>query len=156
MKNILILSVLAILFGCTKTLYIPVETVRTRVEVVRDTVIDVKLVPIRDSVSTLDTFSLLSNKYAYSSASFVRGRLNHSLVIKDVKIPIEIKYVETTIHDTASIVIPISKADKKKIDGYDELQESNKSKASTIWKLIGALALCGLWIFRKPLLALIK
>jgi hypothetical protein len=148
---------LLLLFGCApKVVYVPTETVRTEIQTVHDTVVTVKLDVIRDSVAVSDTLSRLSNKYAYSVAEWHSGVLNHSLGIKDIQIPIKVHYVNTTIRDTTKIATPISKENQKKIDAYDKLKESNKSKSLTIWKLIGALALCGLWILRKPIIAFFK
>ena len=56
-------------------------------EIIRDTVVQVELVPYRDTVSILDTVSHLENKYAYSDAEFSLGRLNHSLSIKEGENP---------------------------------------------------------------------
>ena len=62
MKKILILLIL--LTGC-KTKYVPIETIKIQKEIIRDTIVQVELVPYRDTVSILDTVSHLENKYAY-------------------------------------------------------------------------------------------
>lgn len=140
--------------GCaTKVVYIPTETVRTIKEVVHDTSILVRLMPSNDSISTLDTLSVIDRKTARTTAKISRGLLMHTLEVKDVPIRVEFKYVTKEMHDTTTrtIVQPISKSDKSKIDGYDKLKASNKSRGSTILKLWGLLALSVILLFRKPI-----
>lgn len=108
MKKIIYIAILLSLTGCKAKeviKYVPVEKIRTEQVIMRDTIIDVQLIPHKDSVSLNDTISFLENKYAYSNASFTAGRLNHSLVIKSVKIPTEIQYIEKIVTD--SIQVPV-------------------------------------------------
>lgn len=158
MKRLLIFSAI-LLSGCApKIVYVPTETIRTVTEIVHDTTIQVKLDVIRDSVAVSDTFSRLSNKYAYSTAEWHSGLLNHSLTIKDVAIPVRIQYVNKTIHDTTSKVIvqKLSKSDQNKLNNYDSLKEKSKRQTKTAWKLIGLLSLSVVLLFRKPIFAVIK
>lgn len=76
-----VLAVLSLLAGCRQVRYVPVETVLTDSTVIRDTVMDVRLVPYRDSVAVNDTSSFLSNPYAWSWAVWSGGVLHHSLVV---------------------------------------------------------------------------
>lgn len=69
------------LAGCKQVRYIPVESVRVDSVVVRDTTMQVVLVPYKDSIVTKDTASCLSNPYAYSHAMWSGGMLHHSLGI---------------------------------------------------------------------------
>lgn len=69
------------LVSCRQVRYVPVETVRSDSVVIRDTVIQVELVPYRDSVSVKDTMSFLCNPYSYSRAWFSGGMLHHVLGI---------------------------------------------------------------------------
>ena len=69
------------LCGCRSVKYVPVETVRTDSTVIHDTLMDVRLVPYRDSVAVRDTSSYLSNPYAWSWAVWSDGVLHHSLVV---------------------------------------------------------------------------
>ena len=83
--SLLFLCILAALSGC-RTKYVPVEVRTTDSIVVRDTLINIQLVPYRDSVSitpaTPDSAaSFLTNPYAYSWARWQDGRLHHSLGI---------------------------------------------------------------------------
>lgn len=77
----LLLFVLWGLMSCSRTQYVPVETVCIDSISVRDTTYLTQLVPYRDSVQVADTVSYLSNEYAYSWARWQEGRLHHSLGI---------------------------------------------------------------------------
>lgn len=159
MKHFLLIFFAVLLFSCAKRIvYVPYETIRTEKVTVHDTLIDVQLVPIRDSVSVRDTFSLLSNKYSYSSATWHSGLLNHSLVIKDISIPVRVQYVTVEKHDTTTktIVREISKVDQNKIKDFDKVKEKASKRLGTIWSLIGVVFLLTLWTFRKLILKLVK
>lgn len=106
MKNLLILLIL--LTGC-KTKYVPIETIKIQKEIIRDTIVQVELVPYKDTVSILDTVSHLENKYAYSDAEFSTGRLNHSLSIKPIKIPTKVQYIEHTQVDSIPYKVEVIK-----------------------------------------------
>jgi hypothetical protein len=98
-----ILFVLPLLFlACSKTVYVPVNSAHYVDRVVKDTVVDVHLIPYHDSITTIDTSSVLENKYARSSASW-DGKLHHSLTVKSVPIPVKLKYIETHITDTIQV-----------------------------------------------------
>lgn len=84
LKIVLILLVglcIGLVCGCRSVRYVPVEAVRTDSTVIRDTALQVVLVPYKDSVSVRDTTSYLCNPYAYSYASWSGGMLHHSLGI---------------------------------------------------------------------------
>lgn len=76
-----VLAMLSLLAGCRQVRYIPVETVLTDSTVIRDTMMDVRIVTYRDSVAVNDTSSFLSNPYAWSWAVWSGGVLHHSLVM---------------------------------------------------------------------------
>jgi len=159
MKSILLIFSAVLLFGCSpKIVTVNTETVRTEIQTVVDTLVVFKLAPSSDFIQTNDTLSTIKRKTAVTTAKISRGTLTHTLDILDVPIPVQFKYIKTVIRDTTTktIVQPISKADQKKIDGFDKLKESNKTKDKTILSLIASLVICGLWIFRKPILKLIK
>ncbi len=66
-----LVPILFILFvGCTKKIYVPVNSYHTITETLHDTIIDVKLDVIRDSIITDDTISVLSNKYSKTTAKW--------------------------------------------------------------------------------------
>jgi hypothetical protein len=104
-KNLLLLLLLT---SC-KTVYVPVETIKIQKEIIRDTIVQVELVPYKDTVSILDTVSHLENKYAYSDAEFSTGRLNHSLSIKPIKIPTKVQYIEHTRVDSIPYKVEVIK-----------------------------------------------
>lgn len=99
------LFTLALISCKAKRIYVPIETVVTEKEIVRDTVIDIQLEIIRDSVVVADTISILENKYASSMAKFTQGNLHHTLKTKDVKVPIEVQYIEKIV--TKEVEVPI-------------------------------------------------
>ena len=96
----ILLILVCIFFGGCRTKYIPVPVESTDSIVIRDTIIDVQLVPYSDSVIVVpDTASkdsvasFLSNPYAWSWAQWMNGRLHHSLNIWPNKLtPIRVPY----------------------------------------------------------------
>lgn len=98
--------------GCTRKVYVPVERTTTVIETVRDTVVEVSLKEVRDTVTVetggRDTLSCLSNGIAYSFASVEGGRLGHSLGIlpgAKVKDTIPVKLVH--IIDSIPYAVPV-------------------------------------------------
>ena len=109
-KNVLffVFWLLILSFSSCKTVeykYIPIKEIHTEEIIVRDTIIDIQLIPYKDSVSLHDTISYLENTYAYSYVLFSLGKLHHSLGIKEVKIPADVQLVEKIIRD--SIPYPV-------------------------------------------------
>lgn len=94
------LCLVCVLFGGCRTKYIPVPVESTDSIVIRDTIIDVQLVPYSDSVIVVpepeskdSVASFLSNPYAWSWAQWMNGRLHHSLNIWPNKLtPIRVPY----------------------------------------------------------------
>ena len=87
------------LISC-RTKYVPVKETITETVTVHDTTFAEKLVPYRDSISTRDTSSFLSNPYAYSWAIWDNGTLHHSLgiwpdAVLIIKVPNFIDRVKT-------------------------------------------------------------
>lgn len=87
--------------------YIPVEKKTVETVVLTDTVIDIQLVPYKDSIAVRDTASYLENSYAYSRASWKGGMLYHSLGIfplkpfrQNLQIPV------TIIRDSIPYAVP--------------------------------------------------
>ena len=77
-----------LLVGCsTKKVveYVPVEKKTVETVVLKDTVLQIQLVPYKDSVSVRDSASYLENPYAYSRASVRNGMLSHTLGIFPLK-----------------------------------------------------------------------
>lgn len=94
------LLVCIFLFSGCRTKYIPVPVESTDSIVIRDTIIDVQLVPYSDSVIVVpeptkrdSVASFLYNPYAWSWAQWMNGRLHHSLNIWPNKLnPIRVPY----------------------------------------------------------------
>lgn len=157
--NKLLLIFSAVLFSscAPKIVTVNTETIRTEIQTVHDTFVDVRLMPSIDSIVTKDTISRIDRKTAVTTAKISRGLLYHTLEVKDVPIRIEFKYVNKVIRDTTTrtVVQPLSKADQNRINNYDTLKAKSKKQGKTVWKLIGLLSLSVLFILRKPLFAII-
>jgi len=95
MKYYLPLLLLLTASACSTVRTLPVQDstkveVRTEVRTVRDTAY-VKLPVLVEKVATLDTVSVLENKYAKSAASVSGGVLTHSLETKPVRRPVVVE-----------------------------------------------------------------
>lgn len=95
----------------TKTVYIPVETKIVDSLVIRDTTIDIQLVPYRDSTSVRADSSYLSNPYAYSWARIgTDGLLHHSLAIwPQLPLSAEVQYIDRIRHIEVPKPYPVEK-----------------------------------------------
>jgi hypothetical protein len=153
MKEILIDQLIIFLFwlltSCgTRTVYVPVDRVHTETVTLKDTIIDVRLEHIRDSVSVADSISYLTNKYAYSWAAMKEGMLTHSLGTWPVNIPVEVKYIDRIITD--SIPVPY----EVKVIEY---KEKSLSRWQSIKMNIGVISIIvfivmvGYFIFKKKI-----
>ena len=96
MRAILPLLLLLAASACSTVRQLPTVTDSTKVEVriereiVRDTAY-IELPVIVEKVATLDTASVLENKYAKSEASVSGGVLTHSLATKAVREPVSVQ-----------------------------------------------------------------
>ena len=99
MRYVLPLLLLLAASACSTVRQLPAVTDSTKVEVrvvekiVKDTAW-VKLPVIVGKVATLDTLSVLENKYAKSEASVSGGVLVHSLATKPVREPVAVEIKE--------------------------------------------------------------
>ena len=99
MRHLLPLLLLLAASACSTVRQLPSVTDSTKVEVrvvekiVRDTAY-VELPVIVEKVATLDTASVLENKYAKSEASVSGGVLTHSLATKPAREPVAVEYKE--------------------------------------------------------------
>lgn len=108
MKKITLILILLTFFACkTNEVIRYVDRVHTEEIILRDTIVHTRLIPYKDSVSVTDTISRLENQYARSEASFTLGRLNHSLIIKELEIPVQISYIEKLITDSVPYPVTI-------------------------------------------------
>ena len=95
MKNFTILSLLLLLVACSSAKQVtPREQttveIRTETVYVPDTVY-IERPQIVSRVETLDTVSVLENRYAVSEASVAGSVLKHSLEVKPIKEPVAIQ-----------------------------------------------------------------
>lgn len=111
--------------GCSRKVYVPVERTTTVYETLRDTLIEVELKEVRDTVTveTLggDTLSYLSNDLAYSFASIEGGKLGHSLGVRPgtkVWLPVQMPF----IHIIDSIPYPVTVEVEKKLTWWQSLK----------------------------------
>ena len=99
----------------------------TRVEVRTETVLQkdtvyLELPVLVEKVRTLDTMSVLDNRYAKSEAIVTDGVLVHSLATKPVKEPVEVEtkvvyrdslvYVDKIVKETVEVAKPLSGPNK--------------------------------------------
>ena len=95
MKRFLPLLLLLGASACGTVRTLPVQdSTRVEVRVEREIVVDtawVELPVIVEKIVTLDTASVLENKYARSEAMVSGGRLSHSLATKGVREPVRVE-----------------------------------------------------------------
>ena len=149
-KSIIIIIVLFLLscFSCTKRIYVPLTNTTTITERLVDTVVKVQLKLYRDTITTPDTISHLSNPYAESYASLSGGMLHHSLNVNDT--PIEVRTVVKSITRSDTIRVPY---DVEKIVHVEkELTTWQKTRMRAGEIAIGSvLLLIVFWIVKKRL-----
>ena len=125
MKNFFLISMLLLCVACCALKQVtPSE--HSRVEVHTETVIQkdtvyLELPVIVEKVQTLDTLSVLENKYAKSEALISGGVLAHSLATKPVSEPVVVDkqivyrdslvFVDKVITNTVEVEKPISAGD---------------------------------------------
>ena len=149
-KSIIIIIVLFLLscFSCTKRIYIPLTNTTTITERLVDTVVKVQLKIYRDTVTTPDTISHLSNPYAESYARLSGGMLHHSLNVNDT--PIEVRTVVKYINRIDSIPVPVEVI--KQIYTEKKLTAWQKTRMRAGEIAIGSvLLLIVFWIVKKRL-----
>ena len=95
MKRFLPLLLLLVASACGTVRTLPVQdSTRVEVRVEKEIVVDtawVELPVIVEKVVTLDTASVLENRYAKSEAVVSGGRLSHSLATKAVREPVKVE-----------------------------------------------------------------
>ena len=149
-KSIIIIIVLFLLscFSCTKRIYIPLTNTTTITERLVDTVVKVQLKIYRDTITTPDTISHLSNPYAESYARLSGGMLHHSL--NSTEKPIEVKVVYKDVIKTDSVQIPVEV--EKLVYKEKELNTWQKTRMRAGEIAIGSvLLLIVFWLVKKRL-----
>ena len=126
MRNVLPLLLLLAASACSTVRQLPstdstkVE-VRTVVETVHDTAY-VELPVIVEKVATLDTASVLENKYAKSAALVSGGVLTHSLETKPVREPVKVEkqivYRDSTVYRDR--IQTVTKEVEKPLTGWQQ------------------------------------
>jgi len=115
-KNTLLFFILLFLLylftSCkTRTVYVPVESKITirETETIKDTVVDVRLIPYYSETETEKDSSYLENDYAYSKAVWSGKKLFHNLGIHNKDIPVKIHYKDRNvyIHDSVNVPYPL-------------------------------------------------
>lgn len=104
MRNFLFFCVL-VLASCTKTVYVPVETVRTVVKETRDTIIKIRSPNETQTVTTADTVAVAETSLARARAKVSSGLLTLDIRNKRDSIPVQTKV--TTIYKTDSVAYPV-------------------------------------------------
>lgn len=105
-----------------------------------------------EKIVTKDTVSHLENTYAKSDAMVSNGLLYHSLESKPkvIKVPFEV-----VVHDTLKVSDTV-KSETVTVEVPSPLSPFQRFRLNGFWFLLAALVLSLVWIFRKPLLSLIK
>lgn len=108
--------------ACTKTVYVPVDRVRTVTNTERDTIIKIKPVKEMVYVVTRDTIARARTSYAEAEASLTSGQLALNLQNLDVEIPVETKILETFIRDSVPYPVEVTKYEKVRyVPWYDKV-----------------------------------
>ena len=152
---LLIFSMALISCGiCKKT---PTVIIRDSVRVeYRDRIVHdtakVEIPVIVERNVTRDTASHLENRIAVSDAKVSNGFLYHSLETKGqvIKVPVEVHVTDTLIVEKTGETIHETEYIEKELNWWQ------KFRLKGFWVLLAATAGCLVYIFRKPILALIK
>lgn len=117
-------------------------------------------VPVEGSQNIFPSFmpSHLETSLAESDAYVDSLGLHHSLRNKDTSIGVHVPVTEHVVHEEHSTQKDSThtKYVIKKVEIEKPLSKWKTAQIGAFWYLCGALALCLLWIFRKPLLKLLQ
>ena len=97
---------LMLLLSCTKTVYVPVERVKTVTTTVVDSFIEVVTPPERVANTTTDTTSVISTLYATSTATVNNGILTHDLTQHARKDSVKTQTVYIYETDSVPFAVP--------------------------------------------------
>ena len=100
---------LIMLYGCTRTVYVPVESksVETIKTIVRDTIVEVEMPSERVEVETADSVSVLTTGRATSRVEVSRGVLSHSLYVFPQSVPVTVPTTTVTKTRIDSVPYPV-------------------------------------------------
>lgn len=105
-KTLVVILLVLCSFACTKTVYVPVETVRTVIKTERDTVVQVKIERESVFVRTRDTIARAETSIAEAEARVSAGQLALNLRNKDTTIVAETKVEIIHTIDSIPYVVP--------------------------------------------------
>lgn len=133
------------------------DSIRTEI---RDRIIHDTLkveIPVEvEKIVTKDDSSHLENSVAESDAWIRDGLLYHTLRTKHVTMEVPVSY-EVSDTTTTHEIVSNSEKEETKIEYVEkELTWWQKFRIKSFWWLVVLSAGLGIWIFRKPLLALLK
>lgn len=102
----------ALFSGCTRRVYVPVERTTTVTEILRDTVVELKLKQVHDTVTIAtegrDTASYLKNGTHFSHVTWKDGKLGHSLgTLPDASVKDSMQVKHTIIRDSIPYPVPV-------------------------------------------------
>jgi len=102
-----------------------------------------------EKIVTRDTVSHLENSWAKSDAMVSDGFLHHSLESRPriIKVPVEVEVHDTTYIEHSATIM------EKEIE--KPLSWWQRARIGAFWWLLGGLAVCLLWIFRKQIIKLL-
>ena len=125
--------------------------VEIRERLVHDTVA-IEVPKIVEKNVTRDTISHLENDWAESDVELKDGFLWHSLATKGktVYVPVQVPVHDTLIVEKEAQETIIEKEVEKPLSWWQRL------KIGAFWWLLGGLLLLAVWVFRKPILDLIR
>ena len=123
--GVILLVIAAMFSGCNRKVYIPVERTTAVTEILKDTVVEIQLKQVRDTVTTetfgRDTTSYLENGHSYSYASIAGGVLGHSLgTLPEAKLLDTLKVKTVIIRD--SIPYPVQVEVEKKLTFWQKVK----------------------------------
>lgn len=104
MRNFLFFCVL-VLASCTKTVYVPVETVRTVVKEERDTIVRIHPPNETQTVATTDTIAVAETSLARAKAKVSKGLLTLDIRNKRDSITVQTKVI--SVYKTDSVAYPV-------------------------------------------------
>lgn len=138
--------------GCSKKFS---EIIRTEIEyrdlVVHDTT-KVEIPYEVEKIVTRDTASHLENSYAKSDAVVSGGFLSHSLesIPQTILVPVEVKVTDTLWRESKEAQT------EKLVEVEKPLTWWQKFRLRAFWWLLGGVALAVVWMFRGPVLSILK
>lgn len=105
MKRASFIMLVLLLLSCTRTVYVPVESVKHVTKTVVDTFVEIVTPNERVVNVTIDTTSVISTRYATSKAEVSNGILRHEITQHERKDTVKTQTVY--IHETDSVPYPV-------------------------------------------------